>query len=321
MILAFGDLHLTKEPLRVLTVLNFLDYIHKYCLENNIKNIANLGDWSDRPELKTDAFVPVFRKMLEISKDCNIYSILGNHELKDRDGNDTLVETFSSFGTFIQKSATINIDGYDYDFLSYTDNPDDIPRKSSVLFTHLEVEGFYYNPNRKIEGCYIQPEHLDSYISVVSGHLHHVQCRDNFYFIGSPYPTNKGEGGKKNYFAVINGDTVELKEYNEGPDYITIDADKFNDGIDYNNKIVTVRIDKKIENFVKLRDILTERGALDILPEFIKNEEEVDVSEKKIDTNEGIIRSAAKYLQNIEEEGIDNKKILSCFKNVLKRCS
>ena len=180
MILAFGDLHLTKEPLRVLTVLNFLDYIHKYCLENGIKNIVNLGDLFDRPEIRSDAFVPVFRKMLEISKDCNIYSILGNHELKDRDVNDALAETFSSFGTFIQKSATINIDGYDYDFLSYTDNPDDIPRKSNVLFTHLEVEGFYYNPNRKIEDCYIQPEHLDSYISVVSGHLHHVQCRDNF---------------------------------------------------------------------------------------------------------------------------------------------
>ena len=31
MILAFGDLHLTKEPLRILSVLNFLDYVIKYC--------------------------------------------------------------------------------------------------------------------------------------------------------------------------------------------------------------------------------------------------------------------------------------------------
>ena len=50
MILAFGDLHLTKEPLRILSVLNFLDYVIKYCKDNNIKNVVNLGDLFDRPE-------------------------------------------------------------------------------------------------------------------------------------------------------------------------------------------------------------------------------------------------------------------------------
>ena len=49
MILAFGDLHLTKEPLRILSVLNFLDYVIKYCKDNNIKNVVNLGDLFDRP--------------------------------------------------------------------------------------------------------------------------------------------------------------------------------------------------------------------------------------------------------------------------------
>ena len=242
MILAFGDLHLTKDPLRVLTVLNFLDYIHKYCLEHNIPNIVNCGDMLDRPEIRSDAFVPVFRKLFEISKDCHIYSILGNHELKDKTGNDTLIETFSSFGTFIQNSATINIDGIDYDFLSYTDSPDDIPNQSRILFAHLEVEGFYYNPNRKIEGSYFHPELFDQYTTVYSGHLHHKQERDGFVFLGSPYPVNRGEGGKKNYFAVIDGDKYILEEYNEGPDYITINANEFNKDIDENIDILPKKI-------------------------------------------------------------------------------
>ena len=319
-ILAFGDLHLTKEPLRVLTVLNFLDYIHKYCLKNRIKNIVNLGDLSDRPELKSDAFVPVFRKLLEISKDCHIYSILGNHEIKDKNGNDTLIETFSSFGTFIQNSATIEIDGTEYDFLSYTDLPDNIPNKSRVLFGHLEVEGFYYNPKRKVEEAYFKPEHFDQYSLVVSGHLHHEQHDGIFEFVGSPYPTRKDEGGKKNYFAVIDGDSCRLEEYNDGPDFITINAEEFNSGIDYNNKIVTVQITKKIENFVKLRDILLEKGALEILPQFIK-EEDTDMAEHKIDSNEGVVKSAAKFLKEVKAQDIDNKKLLQCFKEVLKRCS
>ena len=317
-ILCFGDLHLTKEPIRILTVLNFLDYILDYCKKNEIKHIVNLGDLFDRPEIRSDAFVPVFRKLLEISKVAEIYSIIGNHELKNKDGDDTLVETVSSFGHFIKNSETIEIDGIDYDFLSYTDSPIDIPNKGRVLFSHLEVQGFCWNPLKKIEESYFTQEMFDQYSLVVSGHLHHEQHRDNFEFIGSPYPTNRGEGGKKNYFAIIDGTTPYLEEYNEAPDYIKIKAEEFNQDINYSNKIVDVEISSKIENFVKLRDILMEKGALEINPIFIK-EEIIDENEHKIDTNEGVVISATKYLQNISVDGIDNKKLLSCFKEVLRR--
>lgn len=318
-ILAFGDLHLTKDPLRIISVLNFLDYIGDYAKKNNIKHIVNLGDLFDRPESNSNAFVPVFRKLLELSKIASIYSIIGNHELKDKFGNDTLVETFSSFGTFIQNNSTINIDGVDCDFLSYTENPQDIPNKGRILFGHLEVDGFFYNPKKQVEGSMFSPELFDNYELVVSGHLHHEQHKNNFEFIGSPYPTNRGEGNKKNYFAVIRDTACELVEYNDGPDYITILAENFNENINYTNKIVTVQLTKKVENFVKLRDILFEKGALEVLPEFIK-EEIVDTNEHKIDTNEGVIKSAARYLQEVKAPEIDNNFLLKCFKEVLKRC-
>ena len=317
-ILCFGDLHLTKEPIRLLTVMNFLDYIKEYCLKKDIKYIVNLGDFFNTPELKSNAFVPVFRKMLELSKIATIYSIVGNHECKNKGNDDTLVETFSSFGHFIQNSETINIDGIDYDFLSYTDNIEDIPNKGRVLFGHLEVDGFFYNPNKKIEGNSFTPELFDQYETVVSGHLHHIQQKNNFTFVGSPYPTNRGEGGKNNYFVVLDGTTVYLEEYNDGPDYITINANNFNSNIDYMNKIVDVELDSKVENFVKLRDILTEKGALEVNAIFIKNNLE-DTGEHKINTNEGVVMSATKYLQETKVSGIDNKKLLECFKNVLTR--
>ena len=237
MILAFGDLHLTKEPLRILSVLNFLDYVIKYCKDNNIKNVVNLGDLFDRPESNSNAFVPVFRKLMELSKVANIYSIIGNHELKDKDGNDTLVETFSSFGTFIQNTGTVNIDGIDCDFMSYTDNPQNIPRKGRILFGHLEVEGFWFNPKKKVDSSIFTYEMFDQYELVVSGHLHHEQHKGNFEFVGSPYPTNRGEGGKKNYFLVIKDTACELIEYNEGPDYLTINAEEFNENINYTNDV------------------------------------------------------------------------------------
>lgn len=318
MILAFGDTHLTKDPIRIISVSNFLDYIIDYCKSHNITHVVNLGDLLDRPEMKSDAFVPIFRKLKELSRVVNFYSIIGNHEIKDKEGNDTLVETFGSFGRFIKANETITIDGIDYDFMSYTDDPTKIPNKGRVLFGHLEVEGFYYNPKVKVEGSYFQPEMFDQYDLVVSGHLHHEQHRDNFEFVGSPYPTNRGEGGKKNYFAIIDGTSCRLEEYNEGVDYIKIKAEEFNENIDYSNKIVDVEITTKVENFVKLRNILMEKGALEINPIFIK-EEIVDSGEHKVDTNEGVVKSAAKYIQDVEGPGISNEKLLNCFKDVLRR--
>ena len=319
-ILAFGDLHLTKDPLRILSVLNFLDYIKKYCVENNIKNIVNLGDLFDRPESNSSAFVPVFRKLMELSIIAKIYSIIGNHELKDKLGNDTLVETFSSFGVFIQNNGTYNIDGIDCDFMSYTDDIQKIPNKGRVLFGHLEVDGFFYNPKKKVEGSLFTPEMFSNYELVISGHLHHEQHKGSFEFVGSPYPTNRGEGGKKNYFAVINDTACELVEYNDGPDYITINVKDFNKDVDYTNKIVTVQIDKKVENFVKLRNILFEKGALDVVPEFITDKEEIEADTDKINIKDGVINSAAKFISGINDKSVDNQKLLLCFKEVLKRC-
>ena len=319
MILAFGDLHLTKEPLRILSVLNFLDYVIKYCKDNNIKNVVNLGDLFDRPESNSNAFVPVFRKLMELSKVANIYSIIGNHELKDKDGNDTLVETFSSFGTFIQNTGTVNIDGIDCDFMSYTDNPQNIPRKGRILFGHLEVEGFWFNTKKKVDSSIFTYEMFDQYELVISGHLHHEQHKGNFEFVGSPYPTNRGEGGKKNYFLVIKDTACELIEYNEGPDYLTINAEEFNENIDYTNKIVTVQINKKVENFVKLRNILFEKGALEVCPEFISNKDNIEPEIEKMNIRDGIITSVAKFLSNIDNKNINKKKVLLCFKEVLKR--
>lgn len=320
MILAFGDLHADKSQIRILTVINFLDYIINYCKEHKeITTVVNLGDtFHTSNSIRNECFVPIFMKFLELSKIVKVITIVGNHDALNKDNTDTLSETFSAFSTFIKKSESINIDGMDYDFLSYTEDPSDIPNKSRVLFGHLEVEGFFFNPNRKIDSSMFTPEMFDQYNIVISGHLHHSQLRDNFCFVGSPYPTNRGEGGKKNYFALIDGDRVELKEYNEGPDYITISAEQFNDKIDYTNKIVTVQINQKIENFVKLRDILYERGAIEINPEFIKDDIE-ETQEEKIDTNENVIKSAAKYISEIKNSKINNEKLLNCYKNILGR--
>lgn len=322
-VLCISDLHVSKDPIRIVTVLNYLDYIINYCKEHKeIKSVINLGDTFDHPQQKSNVLLPIFRKMRELSDvvNGNLFTILGNHDLIQKDGSDTLAETFSSFGKFIQNSETLEVPGLGIaDFMSFTDNITAIPNKSRILFGHLEIEGFYFNPNKKIDGTMFTTSLFDNYNLVVSGHLHHEQHKNNFEFVGTAYPTNRGEGNKNNYFAVIS-DTyqVELVEYNDGPDYLTIKAEEFNENINYTNKIIDVEISRKVENFVKLRDILMDRGAIQINPIFIK-EEVNDFSNRQININEGVVKSACKYLQETEADGIDNNILLQCFKEILKR--
>lgn len=320
--LIFGDLHFNpKNEISMLRGLNFLDYVKKYCLENNIKNVVNLGDTLHHNNVKGSGFVRVFSKFLELKESgINIYTILGNHDIHNIDNSDTLPSTFRSFSTFIQKEDNIQIGNLECDFLSYTENVEDLPNKGRILFTHLGVKGFMFSGSKMDEKSNFEYDDFDQYDLVISGHLHTYQEKGNMLFIGSPFQQDFGDVGKKSYFAILHDNgSVEKVLYDEGPEYMVINAEDFNDGYDYTNKILKVLITKKIENFVKLKTILFNKGALEVNPEFIK-EDTIIETKTSIDINEGVLKSAVKYLKDIKDKNIDNKRLLACFKNVLKEC-
>ena len=113
-----SDLHFNaKNNIRIIEGLNFLDYLQTYCAEHNIPNIIFGGDIFDTANsIKNQAFVPVFMKLFELSKQFHLYVFPGNHDIMSAD-NDCLAETFCAFSTFIKKSQTIEIDGVPCDFL------------------------------------------------------------------------------------------------------------------------------------------------------------------------------------------------------------
>lgn len=316
-----SDLHIDKELLRLSECLNFLDYLSNYCEKNEIKHIVIGGDiFHTSNNIRNQMFIPFFNKLFELkNKGFELYIIVGNHDAQN-DSNDCLAEAFKSFTHFIKKSETIEIDDIEYDFLSYTQNPNDVPNKGRVLFTHLEVEGFYFNPYCKCEDKTFTEDTFDQYELVVSGHLHKKQARGNIVFPGSPYSTRKDEAGN-HFFAVIDGTDYELISYNEAPDYMTVSIEEAltNKEIDYKNKIVEVEIGSKIESWVKLRDIIISKGAVEVNAKFVKQEETQDLTDKKIDTSEGVTISMTKYLKELKKPGIDNTKLLNCFKEILKK--
>lgn len=316
-----SDLHINKELLRLTECLNFLDYLGNYCINNDIKYIVIGGDlFHTSNNIRNQMFIPFFNKLFDL-KNMGIEIIIfpGNHDVQNTD-NDCLAETFKSFAHFIKKSETINIDGIDYDFLAYTQNPNDIPNKGQVLFTHLEVAGYMFNKFQKCEDETFKDGSFDQYELVVSGHLHKKQEGKNIVFPGSPYSTRRGEEGN-HYFAVIDGTDCELIEYNEAPDYMTVTIEEAltNPDIDYNNKLVEVEIGSKIESWVKLRDIIINKGAVEVVAKFVKVDSPQDIAAHKINTDEGVTVSMTKYLTEVKKSDINNTTLLECFKNVLKR--
>jgi DNA repair exonuclease SbcCD nuclease subunit len=156
---------------------------------------------------------------------------------------------------------------------------------------------------------------FENFQLVFTGHFHRHQSQKNIVYIGSPYQLTFGEIGLEKGFVVFDTEREDwdFVKYDKAPKHIEIRLDEFNK-VDVSNKFVRVIVDTKIENYVKLKRILFERGALEIVPVFEKKEELKKVKFSGSGSTKDIIRE---YLTTIKKDGIDNKKLLEIFEKVI----
>jgi DNA repair exonuclease SbcCD nuclease subunit len=318
MILATGDWHLdNKNLVHNLAILNFMDYLEKYMEENGIKDFVFLGDLlNTNNNIKHQTLIPAFNKFHKWKKrGWNLYFIVGNHDIIMTSSNESLIELLSPLGKVIQKPETLEIDRFQYDLIPYTENKNDLLNNSMACFGHFDITDFYYNNYKVSENKYFTKEDFYKYSLVVSGHFHRKQTCDNICYIGDPVQLSFAEIDQTKYFALIDKDSVREVEYDEGPSFLSINIEDFKN-YDYNNKIVKVNIKSKIDNFVKLKKILYEAGAIEVVPNFIKTE--VEETSKSIDINKGVIFSCEKFLNQIDDEKLNKKILLETFREILK---
>ena len=72
----------------------------------------------------------------------------------------------------------------------------------------------------------------------------------------------------------------------------------------------------KIDEFVKLKYILYEKGALDIVPEFETSSVDLPEETGGVDINSSIEEVIREHIGSIKMENIDNKKLLKIFDEV-----
>lgn len=315
-----GDFHIEKGIWVSITI-NYLDHIIEYCEENGIKDVVISGDVFEKAtKIHNEAFVPLFLKFMEMKhKGLKLYFILGNHDIFT-DNNDSIVETFSPFGMVIKDKAFLTIDGNLYDLLSYTKDKSKIQNTSEVLLTHLAITDFCFDNGFLNTDDGFAPSDFSNYKLVASGHFHRHQEKGNIVYAGSPYEKNFGEEGQEKGFIVINGSDYKFIPYINAPTHLTINIEDF-DKYDYKNKFVSVKINKKTENFVKLRHILYGKGALEVRPQFIQNEDDNKLIDIKVDSIGSITTIIKQYLNELKLENIDNKKLISKFETVISEVS
>jgi len=321
-ILLTGDFHV-KKGITTNIILDYLDYLKIYCKENTIFHIIIMGDIFDKSSnIKNEAFVPLFMKFYDMKNDGITFTfILGNHDIYSVN-NDSIVETFKPLGRVIKEAEYL--EGHqDFSYLPYTKKEEDIVSQDGYLFTHIPIADFSFdNSYHATEKHAFKKDLFKDYTLVFTGHFHRHQSKDNIVYVGSPIQLNFGEMNQKKGFVVFNDTTGgwKFEEYTKAPKFIKIDINDFQT-FDPTNKFVGVKIDKKIENFVKLRKILFEKGALEVVPFFEKKE---DIEIKKIEhmeDNTSIKNIVRNFLQEVEEGDVSNDKLLEIFEEVLNEAT
>lgn len=322
-LLLTGDLH-NKSGLNSQLLLDYLDYLQEYYFENNIDYIIIMGDiFNKNSNIKTNIFVPFFLKFWKMHQvGIKFIFIVGNHDVYNKD-YDTLIDTFSPLGKVIKEYEEIEIDDKVCGFLPYITKEAQLPSPNAKwLFTHIPIANFSFdNAYHATEKNAFKEERFEDYDKVFTGHFHRHQHKKNIVYVGSPIQLYRGEINQKKGFLILDTETEnwEFEEYEDAPKYIEVYSKDINKLKSFSVKgnFVVVYIDEKIQDFAKLRYILYELGAVDVIPVFLKEENEV-VTEASIQEAHDIEQITREFIQKTEKEDIEINKLLSLFDKVVE---
>lgn len=322
-ILITSDWHV-EEGIYTDICLDYIDHLINYCNENEITHIFIAGDIFEKSsKIKNESFLPLFFKFMELKEaGFHLYFLLGNHDIYNVD-NDSLVESFVPFGIVIKEETEIELDGRKITMVPYTKDVRDIPTAGDVLITHLSIADFTFDNKYHVNEKMGMPVDTFADFNIVfSGHFHRPQNKKNVVFMGSPYQMNFGEIGQEKGFVVFDTDSGDWKReyYTGAPTYLRIKAKDF-ENIDVSNSFVQVEIEQKLDNYVQLKHLLYENGALEVSPSFKEVNDDIEVTddESVINLNSGVQDMMKEYIMNnISVEGIKNEKLLDIFEKVLE---
>lgn len=194
-----GDLHFGKSkgnPEFLENQINFLEnQLLPYMIENNIKNIFQLGDFLDNRKT-IDGFV--YNRLIKVFNNFKEHNIkitfpLGNHDIYFRESlevhlSDLFAKIFPEVFTIIEKETFFKINNKKIGFIPWLVEGEELSQEcqnQDCLIGHFEIKNF--EVVKGIEAKHGLDSEIFDNIKVFSGHYHNQQRRGNILYVGTPY--------------------------------------------------------------------------------------------------------------------------------------
>ena len=210
----------------------YFDYYEKFYTnvffpelrKRNIKTVVDLGDTFDNR--KSIDFLSL-SKAKEIFYDpardlgINIEMLIGNHTAFYKNTNtvnspDLLLGEYTNIKTY-HEVEDILIGNLQVTMLPWinSENEKQVMRhiqnsKSSILFGHLELNGFVAHVGHTFDGG-LDKKVFSKYEKVFSGHFHHKSTQGNVTYLGNPYHLYWNDYGENRGFHIFDTETFELE--------------------------------------------------------------------------------------------------------------
>lgn len=316
-------------------IIQSLDYMKDYCIENDISTILFAGDaFHIRSRVSTVVFNAVYDKFKDIAiEGIDILAIPGNHDdtdnsdlpkhslhaFKDIDGVtivDTLTTEYLSDGTPVvcvrySKNASMI-----KDFIERVDNTGE---KTPILLGHLGVNGGFVGKGNYPMADAFEVEDLrpDAFRYVLLGHYHRRQNlgeHSHVMYVGAPIQHSFSDEGEDKGFVVVDTSSHHVE-------FVPIPNPKF---VTYDDKMVQiVDFHEHVENGDYIRIQAREEhldSTLSFLPEGLKYKLELTkdyVETTRVDVKIGMSDEEVvkKYAKEFKPESEDlGLKILANVK-------
>ena len=235
-VLLFSDLHIhphKRKNERLEDCLKALEWVFEVALKNNIKDIIFGGDlFQNREKIEIYTYQRTFETLKKcLTKDVNLYLLLGNHDLWFNDKTDvSSVYPLSALSgvRVISKPERLLISDSYWDFIPFTHDPiktleelKDMEGKQEYAMGHIAVDGAVLHGSQYSDVAIehdgdmvtISPKLFKGYKHTFLGHYHAEQrVSKTVEYIGSPLQLSFGEAFQEKHIIIFDGKTGE-KEY------------------------------------------------------------------------------------------------------------
>lgn len=327
--------------------LNFIDYYEKFYRDTFfptldkevIDTVLMLGDTFDRR--KYINFV-TWNKAKSIyfdqlaKRNIQTYILVGNHDTSYKNTNkinspDLLLREYTNIQV-IDEPTTIDVKDTAICMMpwicpeNYSDSIQTIKETDAeICMGHLEISGFAMHRGMKSEEG-LSRDLFRKFDMVFSGHYHHRSTQDNISYLGNPYELTWQDYGDPRGFHIfdLSDRTLEFVENTNIMFHRIVYDDKENtisqitskDLSQYKNTYVKVVVINKTNPYLfdQFMINLYNNDPIDvtIAEDFVDLTENLE--DDKIDEAEDTITIINKFVDAVEYENIDNKRL----KNILK---